>query len=186
MAFEGTVALVSMPGGGKSTVGRQLARRLSWNFVDSDTVIEQRVGCSLRTYFEREGEQSFRDIETNVLSELVDAQRTVLATGGGVVVREVNRELLRSRTQVVYLRSTPDELFRRLRYDTQRPLLQVADPHTRLQQLYDERDPLYRETAHFVIETGRPSVPTLVNMILTQLELAGLIDPGSRTSQRGD
>lgn len=186
MAFEGTVALVSMPGGGKSTVGRQLARRLSWNFVDSDTVIEQRIGCSIRTYFEREGELSFRDIEAKVLSELVDAQRTVLATGGGVVVREANRELLRSRTQVVYLRSTPDELFRRLRHDTQRPMLQVADPHTRLQQLYDERDPLYRETAHFVIETGRPSVPTLVNMILTQLELAGLIDPGSRTSQRGD
>ncbi len=186
MAFEGTVALVSMPGGGKSTVGRQLARRLSWKFVDSDTIIEQRIGCSVRTYFEREGEQSFRDIEAEVLSELVDGQRTVLATGGGVVVREANRELLRSRTQVVYLRSMPDELFRRLRHDTQRPMLQVADPHTRLQQLYDERDPLYRETAHFVIETGRPSVPTLVNMILTQLELAGLIDPGRRTLPRAD
>lgn len=166
-----------MPGGGKSTVGRQLARRLNWNFVDSDTVIEQRIGCSIRAYFEREGEQSFRDIETQVLSELVDAQRTVLATGGGAVVREANRKLLHSHTQVVYLRSTPEELFRRLRHDTQRPLLQVADPLGRLKQLYDERDPLYRQTAHFVIETGRPTVQGLVNMILAQLELAGLVDP---------
>ena len=78
---------------------------------------------------------------------------------------------------VFYLRATPEELFRRLRHDTQRPLLQVRDPLRRLRELYAERDPLYRETAHFVVETGRPSVPMLVNMVLMQLELAGLVDP---------
>jgi shikimate kinase len=101
----------------------------------------------------------------------------VLATGGGVVLREANRTALRESTTVVYLRSTPEELFRRLRHDTQRPLLQVGDPQARLRQLHAERDPLYLKTAHFIIETGRPSVPMLVNMILMQLELAGIIDP---------
>jgi shikimate kinase len=84
---------------------------------------------------------------------------------------------LRERTTCIYLRSSPEELFRRLRHDTKRPLLQVADPLARLRELFDKRDPLYRLAAHFVIETGRPSVPTLVNMILMQLELAGMIDP---------
>ena len=93
------------------------------------------------------------------------------------MLREPNRAALKAHCQVIYLRSSPEELFRRLRHDTQRPLLQVRDPLKRLRELYRERDPLYRDTAHFVIETGRPSVPTLVNMILMQLELAGLIDP---------
>ena len=99
----------------------------------------------------------------------------MLSTGGGVVLRPANRQHLYARTHVVYLRSSPDELFRRLRHDTQRPLLQVADPLSRLRDLYAQRDPLYRETAHFIVETGRPSVATLVNMIQMQLELAGVI-----------
>jgi shikimate kinase len=94
-----------------------------------------------------------------------------------VVLREANRRALHDRSIVVYLRSAPEELFRRLRHDTKRPLLQVPDPLRKLRELYRERDPLYRATAHFIIETGRPSVPTLVNMILMQLELAGLVDP---------
>lgn len=171
-----------MPGGGKSTIGRQLARRLNWNFVDSDTVIEQRIGCSIRTFFEREGEARFRDIETDVLAELAGASRTVLATGGGAVLRESNRVLLRARARVVYLRATPDELFRRLRHDTQRPLLQVPDPRARLREIYEERDPLYRSTAHFVVDTGRPSVAAVVNMVLMQLELSAASDSPERLS----
>ncbi len=96
-----------------------------------------------------------------------------MSTGGGTVLRADNRTNLRNRGKVVYLKSSPDELFRRLRHDTQRPLLQVADPLQRLRDLYSVRDPLYRETAHFVIETGRPSVASLVNMIIMQLELSG-------------
>jgi shikimate kinase len=102
----------------------------------------------------------------------------VLATGGGAVLRPSNRDALHSRTHVFYLRSTPEELFRRLRHDTHRPLLQVADPQARLRELYRERDPLYRRTAHFVVEAARPSVPALMGMVLMQLELAGLVDPG--------
>lgn len=169
------VALIGLPGSGKSTAGRQLARRLNLPFADSDQVIEQRLGCSIRDYFEREGEQAFRDVEESVILELTQGEPRVLATGGGVVLRPANRQRLRDAGHVIYLRSTPEEVFRRLRHDSNRPLLQVADPLARLRSLYEERDPLYRETAHFVIETGRPSVSRLVNMVVMQLELAGLI-----------
>jgi shikimate kinase len=165
-----------MPGGGKSTVGRYLARSLSLRFFDADVEIERRIGCSIRVYFEREGEASFRDVEQQVVGELVLNTGAVVATGGGTVIREANRLALRHATTVIYLRSTPEELFRRLRHDIHRPLLQVADPLRKLRELFAERDPLYRKTAHFIIETGRPSVPSLVNMILMQLELAGLVD----------
>ena len=163
------IALVGLPGSGKTTVGRQLARRLSLTYFDSDHVIEQRIGCSIRTYFEHEGEERFRELESAVLDELTQKS--------GAVLREVNRQSLHSRCQVVYLNSHPDELFRRLRHDVNRPLLQVADPLTRLRDLYTVRDPLYRAASHFIIETGRPSVATLVNMIVMQLELSGTV-PG--------
>ncbi len=162
-----------MPGSGKSTVGRQLARRLQVPFMDSDHVIETRIGCPIRQYFEREGEAAFRDVESEVLDELTQAPDGVVSTGGGSVLREVNRRVLRARGRVVYLKSTPEDLFRRLRHDRNRPLLQVDDPLTRLRDLFAVRDPLYRETAHFTIETGRPSVATLVNMIVMQIELDG-------------
>jgi shikimate kinase len=169
------IALVGLPGSGKSTVGRQLARRLLLRFADSDHVIEDRLGCSIREYFDREGEDRFRDVEQAVLDDLTQSHQGVLATGGGAVLRPANRENLHSRGHVVYLRSAPEEVFRRLRHDVSRPLLQVDDPLSRLRALYTARDPLYRETAHFVIETGRPSVATLVNMIVMQLELAGVL-----------
>lgn len=168
------IACVGLPGSGKSTVGRQLARRLGMRFVDSDHVIEQRIGCSIREFFEREGEAPFRDLEAQVIDELTRAHSGVLSTGGGTVLRPANRQVLHERATVVYLHSPPDEVFKRLRHDQNRPLLQVADPLGRLRELYQARDALYREAAHFVIETGRPSVPGLVNMILMQLELAGV------------
>jgi shikimate kinase len=121
-------------------------------------------------------------MEAQVLRGLVELAPGVCATGGGVVLRDANRQVLHDRTVCVYLRSTPEELFRRIRHDSKRPLLQVEDPLVKLRELFIKRDPLYRQTAHFVIETGRPSVPALVNMILMQLELAGLVDPASARS----
>ena len=165
---------MGLPGSGKSTIGRQLARRLDVRFFDSDFVIERRTGCSIREFFEREGEQAFRDIEQEIIDELTRNNNCVLSTGGGAVLRKANREKLNQRCQVVYLHSAPEEVFRRIRHDQNRPLLQVADPQACLKELYEQRDPLYREAAHFVVETGRPTVSTLVNMIVMQLELAGV------------
>lgn len=174
-----------MPGSGKSTVGRQLARRLNWRFADSDVEIERELGCPIRSYFEQYGEAAFRDVEQRVLEQLVGAPNQVLATGGGAVLREANRTRLAAGGSVVYLRSTPEELFRRLRRDTHRPLLQVGDPLRRLRELFHARDPLYRSSAHFVIETGRPTVKMLVGTILMQLELAGIVDASQVPSQMG-
>jgi len=167
-----------MPGGGKSTVGRQLARQIGVPFVDSDHEIEARIGGSIRQFFEQRGEEAFRDLETEVIAELVGrTEACVLATGGGAVLRERNRELLHGGTTVLYLRSTPEDLFRRLRHDTTRPLLQVKDPLGKLREMHHQRDPLYRRCAHYVLESARPSVQALVNKALMQLELAGLLDP---------
>jgi shikimate kinase len=187
---DGSFALVGLPGGGKSTIGRQLARRLRLGLVDSDVRIEQRIGCSIRTFFEREGEAAFRDVEQEVIAEAALEPGIVLATGGGSVLREANRVELKLHKTVIYLRSTPEELIRRLRHDVQRPLLQVNDPLARLKELYAIRDPLYQATAHFVIDAGRPSVSALVNLILMQLELADAVSPvaspaaGSLASRR--
>ncbi|MDC8785484.1 shikimate kinase [Roseateles koreensis] len=172
------ISLVGMPGSGKSTVGRQMARQIGVPFVDSDAEIEVRLGETVREFFERSGEDAFRDLESEVIADLLSGPGDfVLATGGGAVLREANRQALHQHSAVLYLRSSPEELFRRLRHDTQRPLLQVRDPLQKLRELYAQRNPLYRSCAHFVLETGRPTVTGLVNMALMQLELAGLLDP---------
>lgn len=167
---------MGLPGSGKSTIGRQLARRLGCAFLDTDQVIERRVGLSIREFFEREGEDAFRDLEQEVIDDLTQqSESCVLSTGGGAALRPANRQHLKQRTQAVYLHSAPEEVYRRLRHDRNRPLLQVPDPLGRLRELYSVRDPLYRESARFVIETGRPTVAALVNTVAMQLELAGLI-----------
>ncbi len=163
------ISLVGLPGSGKSTVGKYLARRLDTPFFDCDVEIERQTGCSIKDYFQRSGEESFRDVEASVVLGLTLRPGGVISTGGGVVGRLENRELLHLSSHVIYLHSTPDEVFRRLRHDQSRPLLQVADPIGRLRDMYAARDPLYREIAHLVIETGRPSVSSLVNTIIAKL-----------------
>lgn len=179
------IFLVGMPGAGKTTIGRQLARRLGMPFVDSDQRLEERLGCTIRQYFEHCGEEAFRDAEQRALDELSAGPDGVLSTGGGAVLRAANRAHLHARGQVIYLHATPEDLYRRLRHDSARPLLQVDDPLARLRGLFAARDPLYRETAHFVVETGRPSVASLVNMIQSQLELAGHLPPRCATGPAG-
>lgn len=137
----------------------------------------------MRELFEREGEEKFRATESQVIDELTGNRQCVLSTGGGAVLKLKNRDVLKTRCQVVYLKSTPEELYRRLKHDANRPLLQVADPLKKLQELFAARDPLYREIAHFVIETGRPSVFTLVNMVVMQLELAGVSMPSATNAK---
>ena len=166
-------------GAGKTTVGRSLAQRTGLSFVDSDQEIERRCSMSVSEVFAAEGEAAFRDREQQVIDELTRQDGVVLATGGGAVLREANRRALHERGTVVYLRASPEELAHRTRHDRSRPLLQTGDPRARLRELYRQRDPLYRQVAHFIIETGRPSPGLLAQLVLTQLELAGVLDSAS-------
>jgi len=174
-----SIALVGLPGAGKTTIGKLLARRLGRPFVDSDHVIEERLGCSIRAYWEQQGEEAFRDAEEAALADLTrEPQDIVLATGGGAVLREATRDRLRAAMYVVYLRSTPDQVLQRVRHDSKRPLLQVDDPLERLRSLHAARDPIYRAAAHLTVDTGRPSLQILVNLIVMQLQIAGVLPRG--------
>lgn len=167
------VALIGLPGCGKSTIGRQLARLWSLPFVDSDLVIEQRLGCSIREYFEREGEQAFRDVEAQVIDELTrSGTGLLLSTGGGVVLREENRRHLQERARVYYLKCAPEDIAVRLRNDASRPLLQVEDPAQRLRDLLLQREPLYLQAAHYVIQTTGLTVAQAAQRIRMQADLA--------------
>jgi shikimate kinase len=170
------IFLVGMMGAGKTSVGRMLARNLGKSFYDSDQVIEARTGVKISLIFELEGESGFRAREAAVLDELTSLRGIVLATGGGVVLREVNRQVLRSRGTVVYLRASVNELWNRTRHDRNRPLLQTADPLTRLRELHAQRDPLYLEVADLTIETGSQSVKSLVLRLQRLLATAASTD----------
>lgn len=173
------IYFVGLMGAGKSTLGRALARKLGRTFFDSDQEIQARCGVPVSVIFDLEGEEGFRQRETQAIQELTQHKNIVLATGGGVVLREENRACLRENGTVIYLRATPRELWSRIQHDRSRPLLQVADPELQLRALHAERDPLYREIADFVIDTGKPSVSRLLNVVVSQLEFAGVLQPGS-------
>ena len=159
-----------MMGAGKTTVGRMLARRLKRPFYDSDHEIERRCGVRIPLIFDIEGETGFRAREAQVIADLCALQGIVLATGGGAVLAEENRRQLAAHGNVVYLHARPGFLWQRVRHDRNRPLLATPDPHKRLEDLYAERDPLYRETADIVLDTGKQSVQSLVKDLLANLE----------------
>jgi len=157
-------------GAGKTTVGRMLAKRVKARFVDADHEIESRTGVPIPTIFEIEGEAGFRKRESQVVDALTLQEDLVLATGGGAVLDPLNRQHLHERGWVVYLYAQPEVLYERTRTDRSRPLLQVEDRLAKLQQLFAVRDPLYRETAHFVIEVGQAQASQVVRRILQALE----------------
>ena len=159
-------------GAGKSTVGKVLAKKLRRRFLDADHVIEDRCGVKIPVIFEMEGEEGFRKREAQVIRELTSEEDIVLATGGGAVLLPENRGALKNRGTVIYLHANPIELWHRTKGGEGRPLLRNGDAKKILENLYTVRDPLYREIADHVIETGKPSVNQLVNTLIMQLELA--------------
>ena len=163
------IFLVGLMGSGKTTIGRQIAKRLGRPFLDSDHEIEARTGVRVSTIFEIEGEAGFRRREAQVIAELTrQGTPIVLATGGGVVLEAENRRLLRENGWVVYLNVPPKLLWERTRHDRNRPLLQVENPLARLEDLYVARDPLYRESAHFVAEGGSLPPSALCQFLLKE------------------
>lgn len=169
MKGGGNIFLVGMMGAGKTTVGRLLARRLRRPFYDCDHEVERRCGVRIPVIFDIEGEAGFRARERAVLDELTALEGVVLATGGGAVLDPDNRRCLRARGIVVYLHARPADLYQRVRHDKNRPLLAGGDALRRLEELYAVRDPLYREIADVVADTGRPSVQELTRELLAQL-----------------
>lgn len=167
--------LVGMMGAGKTTVGRLMARALNWEFIDCDREIEARSGVNVSTIFELEGEAAFRRRETATLEELTQRDRIVLATGGGAVLADANRALLRERGLVVYLQASADEIARRTANDRSRPLLQTADPRARIEQLLTEREPLYRQAAHLSFSSPAANPRRLVKRILEDPQVLALL-----------
>jgi shikimate kinase len=166
----GNIFLVGMMGAGKTTIGRSLAHRLDRRFVDTDKVLVDRTGVPVATIFEIEGEDGFRRRETTVLGDLAEHHDFVVATGGGAVLAEENRRIMRESGTVVYLRARVESLWERTRHDTTRPLLATPDPRATLAEILEKRDPLYREAAHVIVDTGSQSAATVVNRVLAALE----------------
>ena len=163
------VFLVGLMGAGKTTVGKGLARALDREFLDLDQELEARCGVKIPVIFEIEGEDGFRKRECQVLDECTKKRNIVLATGGGAVMRPDNRQALKTRGVVIYLRASVDELHRRTGRDKNRPLLAKGDPKATLKRLLELRDPLYREVADITVDTGSVSVSALVQQIMDHL-----------------
>ena len=164
------IFLVGLMGAGKTTIGRTLAKRLELSFVDTDREIEARTGVSVPTVFDIEGEEGFRRREAEVVQAVSKQDGLVVATGGGAVLRPENRVNMRAGGFVVYLNVQPSILWERTRHDRNRPLLQVDDPLRRLEELYAVRDPLYREVADLVVDSGRMGAQTIIQVLVKELE----------------
>lgn len=164
-----SIFLVGMPGAGKTTIGKGLARALGRSFIDVDHELERRCGVRVPVIFDLEGEAGFRQRETCAIDDCTRRRGIVLATGGGAVLAAENRRMLHERGLVVYLRARPKDLYARTRHDRNRPLLQTEDPLGTIERLLQVRDPLYREVAHLTVDTGQVPVPHLVNRIVPML-----------------
>jgi shikimate kinase len=157
-------------GAGKTTVGKQLARQFGMDFVDSDHELEERTGVSITTIFDIEGEEGFRKRETRMLEELCQRENVVMATGGGAILSEENRKMLRRAGTVIYLNASLDAQVNRTRNRKSRPLLTDDDPRDQLRELMMTREPLYRQEADVIVESGDRSVSNVTREIVQKLE----------------
>lgn len=167
---SGNLILVGLMGSGKTTLGRALAKHMGKAFVDSDEEIQQRTGVTIPHIFDIEGETGFRQRETAAIRDLVERDDMVLATGGGAVLAEQSRELMQQNGIVIYLKASVQDLWQRTRHDRNRPLLQTADPHAKLTELFQQRDPLYLQVADIVMQSGKQSAHALMLNLVDEIE----------------
>lgn len=167
---SGNLILVGMMGSGKTTMGRTLAKHLGKSFVDSDEEIIKRTGVTIPHIFDVEGEPGFRQRETTVILNLAGRDNMVLATGGGAVLDEQNRAMMQQNGIVIYLKASVHDLWQRTRHDRNRPLLQTDDPHAKLMELFQQRDPLYQQVADIVVQSGKQSAHSLMLHLVDEIE----------------
>ena len=163
------IILIGPMGSGKSTIGNIIAKRLHREFQDSDHFIEKRTGVDIARIFDIEGEQGFRERETNALSELLSQNNRVIATGGGSVLRPENQQLLKQKGYIIFLDTSVNQQMRRLARDKKRPLLQTQNPRARLEALFEERRPIYLDLADLTIKTDKRMARRLAADIINQL-----------------
>ena len=186
MSYPNKIILIGLMGAGKTTVGKILARHLGMRFIDTDHEIERRTGVKIPVIFELEGEEGFRARETAVLAQLCRMDNVVLATGGGAVLREENRKHLKRGGAIVYLRGQVSDLWHRTRHDKNRPLLQTADPQAKLRELFAQRDPIYRQLADIIMDTGNQNIQYLVRRLEQKLKDGQAPNMQTLTVELGD
>jgi len=170
MINKQNIFLIGPMGAGKTTMGRQIARRLNMDFEDSDHAIEAHTGVDIPLIFEKEGEEGFRKRESAIIDELTQRSQLVLATGGGAILAKENRQNLKNRGLVIYLHSDIKHLLERVGHDKNRPLLQTPDPAATFREIMKIREPLYRETADIIINTGQQSIRAVINVMLDKIK----------------
>ena len=170
LPFDAPIFLVGMMGAGKTTIGRALAKLLGREFIDLDHELEARCGVRVSLIFDIEGEEGFRRRETQALDECSARRGIVLATGGGAVLAPENRNFLKSRGVVIYLRADAEELYRRVARDRNRPLLQTANPRERVAELLRERSGFYEDVATITFDTGVMPVNQVVRSLISLLK----------------
>ncbi len=183
---SGNIVLVGMMGAGKTTVGKMLARQLGKTFIDSDEEIQKRTGVKISHIFDVEGEEGFRQRESAVIQDLIKLDNIILATGGGAVLKQDNRDALKKNGVVIYLKSGVHDLWQRTRHDHSRPLLQTANPRAKLQELFEQRDSLYTEVADYVVLTGKQSVQSLIARLIKKINTPVDPFPGIQNMQTLD
>ena len=182
MVTKPNIFLVGMMASGKTTIGRQLAALLHLDFHDTDQLVEECTGADISWIFDMEGEAGFRDREQQAIDDATAMAGVVVATGGGAVLRDINRQRLRERGTVVYLDASAELILERVRYDRRRPLLQAEDVEQRIDKLCRQREPLYRAAAHIVVAAGRRPARIIAASVARQL--AGHVHPAAADKAR--
>ncbi|NLK20913.1 MAG: shikimate kinase [Epulopiscium sp.] len=166
---KSNIVLMGFMGCGKSTIGKLISQKIQSEFVDTDFLIEKKIGISISSFFEKYGENSFRQIEEEIISEIAQGKNQVIATGGGIIKNFNNISNLRANGIIVYLNASPSHIFQNLKGDTTRPLLNTKDKLETINALLNERKPLYERYADIIVNVNHQLIQDIVTTILRHI-----------------